>query len=168
MEFIFRLITKDDFPLLTAWLHKPHVLRWWRDPQETLVEVEAKYGGRVEGDEPTDVYFAEVEGKPIGLIQSYWTDDYPEHAATIPYPKAVGVDLFIGEEDYIDRGYGTAMLTQFVSKVIRARYPDAQYVVADPELTNPASLGAFRKAGFSKGPVTPGEYGPEQLMILEL
>lgn len=154
--------------MLTVWLHKPHVLKWWRDPKETLCEVEEKYGGRVVGDDPTDVYISLFGAAPIGLIQSYRIDDYPEHAESIKFNNAVGVDLFIGEEDFIGKGYGPMMLVQFVEKVIRNNYTGADFVVADPEVTNMASIQAFEKAGFHKAEVVEGEYGPEQLMILNL
>jgi len=59
-------------------------------------------------------------------------------------------------------------LEQFVKKVLRARYTDARFVVADPEVANIASVKAFQKAGFRKGKIVSGEYGPEQLMVFEL
>ncbi len=168
MEFSFRLVTKQDFSLLALWLGKPHVKKWWRDAKETLDEVHNKYGGPVVVDDPTDYYVSEVGGTAIGFIQSYMVDNYPEHADTIQLDNAAGIDLFIGEEDFIGKGYGAAMLTQFVNKVIRNTYKTVDFVVADPEVANLASIRAFEKAGFQKGAITPGEYGPEQLMIFRL
>jgi aminoglycoside 6'-N-acetyltransferase len=168
MQFDFRLVTKEDFPLLTIWLNTPHVKKWWREPTETLDEVEKKYGGRVIGDEPTDVYFAMLRGTPIGMIQSYRVDDYPEHAESINLENAIGVDLFIGEEAYTGKGYGPLLLAQFIDKVIRTSYRDAAFVVADPEIANTVSIRAFEKAGFTKGDIVSGEHGPEQLVIFTL
>jgi aminoglycoside 6'-N-acetyltransferase len=168
MEFSFRILAKEDFSLVSLWLHKPHVKKWWPDPQETLDEIEKKYGGPIGGDDPTDVYIAEIDGKPIGFIQSYMVSDYPEHAQSIQLDNSVGVDLFIGEEDLIGKGYGTMLLKQFIEKVIRKEYGNASSVVADPEVANKASVRAFQKAGFQKGAIVSGEYGPEQLMIFEL
>ncbi|HSW75144.1 MAG TPA: GNAT family N-acetyltransferase [Candidatus Saccharimonadales bacterium] len=168
MDFSFRPLTKEDFELILEWLNKPHVKKWWRDQKDTLDEIEKKYGGRIEGDDPTDCYIAEIDNTPIGFIQSYPINDYPEHARSIPLDNAVGIDLFIGKEDFTGKGFGTKLLEQFVKKVLRVRYPDARFVVADPEVANVASVRAFQKAGFRKGKIVSGEHGPEQLMIFEL
>jgi aminoglycoside 6'-N-acetyltransferase len=161
MEFSFHLIGEEDMSLLLVWLNKPHIKKWWRYPDETIDDVKRE-------NDPTSYYIATLNKKPIGFIQSYNVEDYPEHAEYINLDKAIGVDLFIGEENLIGKGYGPILLKQFVEKVIRKQYDGAKYVVADPEVLNKASIRAFEKAGYTKGKIVPGKYGPEQLMMLEL
>jgi hypothetical protein len=75
----FRPLERSDFPRLQKWLSAPHVAAWWNDHID-LGTVEAKYGPRVDGTEPTHVFVIEQEGRPIGWTQWYLWSDYPEHA----------------------------------------------------------------------------------------
>src|SRR5215475_10946901 len=75
----FRPLERSDFRLLQEWLAAPHVAVWWKECLD-LASVEAKYGPRVDGTEPTHVFVVEQEGRPIGWIQWYLWADYPEHA----------------------------------------------------------------------------------------
>lgn len=168
MEFSFQPLTRQEFPMIINWLAKPHVKKWWPEPEANLAAVEKEFGASIDGTEPTKVYLAIVEDKPIGIIQCYQLSDYPKYQKTIKLDNAVGVDLFIGEEAYVGKGYGTAMIKQFVEEIIRRQYPDAKYAISDPEVKNFASIRAFEKAGFIKGPIKPGDYGPEYLMTQKL
>lgn len=167
MELDFRPVTRQSLKLLVNWLAKPHVQKWWREPA-TLESVEEKYGGRIQGNDPTSVYIIFTGQTAIGMIQSYYVDDYPEHTKSIKLDNAVGVDLFIGEEDFIGKGYGPAILSKFINDVIPHEYQKAECVVADPEVINKASIRSFEKAGFKKGNITDGEHGPEQLMVYQI
>lgn len=166
MAISFRMFAGDDLELLVKWISRPHVQRWWRE-SAAMKSVKKKYGGRLIGDDPTTVFIILSDKKPIGMIQSYYINDYPEHARLIKLDHAVGVDLFIGELDFIGKGYGPAILSGFI-KIIRHRYRKAECIVADPEVANMASIRSFKKAGFKKGDIVPGEHGPEQLMIYQI
>jgi RimJ/RimL family protein N-acetyltransferase len=109
-----------------------------------------------------------VAGHPIGLIQSYITDDYPEHAESLQMPGWVGIDYFIGDKKYVGRRYGPTMILDFRAKVVVNYYPEAPGLVADPETDNVASIRALEKAGFVKDRIACGEHGQEQLMTLRL
>ncbi|HEV2413106.1 MAG TPA: GNAT family N-acetyltransferase [Candidatus Saccharimonadales bacterium] len=167
MKIHFRPLKRDDFPLFIKWLAKPHVSRWWKEPA-TMEHVETKYAPAVDGHDKTAMFIVEDDDRPVGFIQSYWIDDYPEHAASVRVKAAIGVDLFIGEEDRIGKGFGPALLKAFITDVISSKYPDARRVVADPSVDNLASIRAFEKAGFYKGEITRDDDGPEQLMIIDL
>lgn len=163
MVITFRPLQEQDYALFAAWLGQPHIAKWWHEPA-TIEFVREGYGPR---DPKTDVYIVEGDGEPIGVIQSYWIEDYPEHSKKIQVDKAIGVDLLIGAPGLTGKGYGTQLLSSFIG-LARAKYPAALHVVADPEVTNIASIRAFEKAGFKKGKLVSGEHGPEQLMVLQL
>jgi aminoglycoside 6'-N-acetyltransferase len=164
MKLSFRPLESKDYPLFARWLGESHVARWWQEPA-TAEHVEEKYGP---SDRKTSVYIVLGDAVPIGMIQSYRVEDYPEHAESVGAPGYIGVDLFIGDASLIGKGHGAQLLVDFVSQIIRTEYPDAHGVVADPNVANLASIRAFEKAGFMKGEVVPGEDGPEQLMLLQL
>ena len=144
---LFRALRLSDLALLHRWLQEPHVVRWWGEPL-SFAEIEAKYHPRIDGTEPTHVFIMEHEQCPMGLIQWYKWSDYPAHAAKLQAePYSAGIDLTIGESEYLGRGIGSAAIRRFVRDVVFAD-PAITAIFCDPEEANPRSLGAFRKAGF--------------------
>jgi aminoglycoside 6'-N-acetyltransferase len=147
MAITFRLVTRDDLPLVHEWHQRPHVLRWWT-ARPTLEETEQHYVPTIEGEEPTEHYVAFLDGEPLGMIQTYLVSDYPDYAALIGEGEgAAGVDLFIADEGRTGRGLGTEMIRKFVEEIVFAR-PETTAATADPDVRNTASMRAFEKAGF--------------------
>jgi aminoglycoside 6'-N-acetyltransferase len=163
----FRPFSRDDFPLLLGWFGREHVRRWWYDTPETLEAMEAKYGPELDGHEPTVSHIIELDGRPVGFIESYRAEDYAEQWPVGAPPGAVGVDLLIGEEELTGRGLGPEILRTYAAELLRD--PAVSQVIAGVELENRASLRAFEKAGFAPTGVVhvPCERAPEQLMVLE-
>ena len=144
----FRPLERSDFPLLQEWLSAPHVAAWWNERLD-LSGVEAKYGPRVDGTEPTYMFVIEQEAWPIGWIQWYLWYDYPEHARRLgAEPTSAGVDLAIGELSMTGLGLGPVIIRQFLDQFIFTNSRICA-VVADPEESNLRSLHAFRKVGFN-------------------
>ena len=144
----FRPLTRSDFPALQEWLSAPHVAAWWHDPLD-LAGVEAKYGRRVDGAEPTHVFVIEQAGRPVGWIQWYLWSDYPEHALQLKAEAAsAGIDLAIGELAMTGLGLGPVAIREFLRQVA-FRGPSVSAVITDPEEGNRRSLRAFEKAGFT-------------------
>ena len=143
-------MTLEDFPLLHSWLERPHVKRWYRDHGD-YDDVVAHYAPSLEGREPTDHYIVELDGTPVGMVQTYVVVDHPEYAAEIGIrdPHTAGTDILIGEEELTGRGIGTEILRRFVDDIVFAR-PETTRCVADPDDQNLASIRAFEKAGFRK------------------
>jgi RimJ/RimL family protein N-acetyltransferase len=144
----FRRLERTDFPLFHEWLSAPHVAAWWNE-QLDLPGVEAKYGPRVDGTEPTHMFVIEQEVRPIGWIQWYLWSDYPEHAAQLgAEPTSAGIDLAIGELSMTGLGLGPTAIREFVRQVVFSN-PEVCAVVSDPQENNLRSLRAFEKAGFN-------------------
>ena len=137
-----------DLRLLHEWLERPHVDRWWGE-QRTLDQVIEHYLPAIEGRDPTDHYLFLLDGRPVGMVQTYLVSDYPEHAALmgISDTTSAGVDILIGEAELTGKGLGTDVLERFVSEVVFAR-PETTSCIADPDVRNIASVRAFEKAGF--------------------
>ncbi len=113
---------RDDLPLLAAWLGRPHVRRWYGEPG-SLDDVVAYYGPSIEEQEPTDHYVVELEGRAVGMLQTYVVADHPEYAAVIGIRDrhTAGADILIGEEELTGFGLGTEILMRFVRDVVFAR-----------------------------------------------
>lgn len=161
----FRPLEATDFPLMQRWLNTPHVLRWWKEPL-TLEQVAAKYLPRIERREPTRQYLILYGGTPIGSIQAYLLDDYREYeqAAQVEV-GAAGVDLFIGEAEYLYQGLGPEILRRFLRQHVFSD-PDVGCCVLGPDPENRAAIRCYEKAGFRylKTIQVPGEDVPEYLM----
>jgi len=144
----FRPLGRSDFPLLQKWLSAPHIAVWWGEPLD-LEAVDAKYGPRVDGTEPTHVFVIEHDGQPIGWIQWYLWSDYPEHALQLraELPSA-GIDLAIGELPRMGLGLGPVAIREFLGQIVFAG-TKISAVITDPAQGNLRSLRAFEKAGFT-------------------
>jgi aminoglycoside 6'-N-acetyltransferase len=132
----FRPLTPADYPLMFHWLSMPHVREWWDDSDDTVEKVAAHYGRYEEGLER--FILVDLTGgreKPIGYFQLYTA---PE--------GAVGIDQFIGDESYLNRGIGTLAVRHFVKMIVRKYKPSA--VILDPSPANRRAIRCYEKAGF--------------------
>jgi RimJ/RimL family protein N-acetyltransferase len=138
----------DDLRLVHDWLQRPHVSPWWAE-RRTYEDVVAHYLPAIEGTDPTDHYLVLLDGRPVGMLQTYLVSDYPPYAELIGISDSAtaGVDILIGEEELTSQGLGTDVLRRFVDDVVFAR-SETTSCVADPDERNVASLRAFEKAGF--------------------
>jgi aminoglycoside 6'-N-acetyltransferase len=138
-----------DLRLLTTWLQRPHVKRWWRDHADYEAVV-AHYSSALDGRDPTDRYIALLDDRPIGMLQTYVVSHYPAYATLIGVADDVtaGVDILIGEEELTGQGIGTEVLRRFVDDVVFRR-SETTWCVADPDAENVASVRSFEKAGFT-------------------
>src|SRR4051812_34024614 len=113
--YSFTPLLPDDYPRFAAWLALPHVQKWWREPA-TVEHVAAEYGAPGENE---GVYVMRLDGKPMGIIQYYAVDDYPEEFPDLGLTGAIGVDLFIGELELTGQGHGGRALAAFIDQVVR-------------------------------------------------
>jgi aminoglycoside 6'-N-acetyltransferase len=120
----FRPATADDLTLLRHWDAQPHVIA--SNPNDDW-EWESELGRRPEWREQL---IAEIEGRPIGFVQiidpareesRYW-GEVPEGLRAI--------DIWIGEERDLGRGYGTEMMAQALARCFAD--PTVEAVLIDP------------------------------------
>ena len=136
MRLKFRSLTSDDLPLLLEWLSKEHVKQWWDAGEDTPEKVARNYGEEEEGLERFILVEAEESiEKPIGYFQHYHVPD-----------GSIGIDQFIGEEDYINRGVGTRAIRMFVEMIMREHKPSR--IILDPSPDNKRAIRCYEKVGF--------------------
>lgn len=137
--------------------------RWWREDR-TLEQVVAHYLPSIEGEDPTEHFVIVVDGRDVGMVETYFVSDYPEWDAIVEAGAGVaGVDLLIGEEELIGRGLGARVLRAFVRAVVRA-----PVVVATVDEDNRRSWRAFEKAGFDHVRDVEEDGRPHRLMRLSV
>ncbi len=149
----FRPLHQDDFGLLSTWLERSHVQAWWRDPSAPEA-VARKYGPRVRGESPTEVFIVGVDDRDVGMIQRYRIADHPEWLVVLAQTgfdaaSAAGIDYFIGEPESVGRGVGTAMIRAFTDQLF-ADLPDVECVAVTPQSANIASCRVLEKAGYDR------------------
>jgi aminoglycoside 6'-N-acetyltransferase len=160
----FRPLTPSELPLVRDWLSREHVRRWWRD---SIEESLAEYRAAIEGRDPTDHYLIVLDGRPVGMIETYLVSDHPDWEKIVQVGSGVaGVDLLIGEVDLIGQGLGPQVLSGFVGDVVFADLQTTA-VVAAVEEPNRRSWRAFEKAGFRHVRNVQEDGLPHRLMRLD-
>ncbi len=137
--------------------------RWWGEPP-TLEQVEVEYSDRLSGVDPTRCYIAQIDGRPVGMVQTYQWDrpDNTQEAAEIgALPGEAGIDYFIGEPDLIGRGIGPLILSGFLDGIVFAD-PDVTGVRVPIDMNNVASWRSLEKLGFDRGGLVPRHGGEVQ------
>jgi aminoglycoside 6'-N-acetyltransferase len=148
-----RRLARADFPLLARWLATPHVARWWNH-ETTREAVERDFGPAVDATDPAEIFVAEVDGRPVGLVQRHAFADSPawrdEMATLVEVPDgALSVDYFIGEADCLRQGLGAAMVRLAVDSGWAA-CPHATAVIVAVSTANVASWRLLERAGFAR------------------
>ena len=168
-EISFRRLRASDLELMHRWLNAPHVRRWWYAEGTSYAEIEEHYLPAIEGREATKPFLILHRGKPIGYIQSYRISakDDETYASLVDVENSAGVDLFIGDPEYLHRGLGRHVIRRFLSEHVFSEARIAVCVIG-PEPENIAAIRAYQQAGFRffKTIQVPGEPELEYLMRL--
>lgn len=167
-EISFRRLEEKDLSLMYKWLNTDFVIEWYDKGGSSFEKVERKYLPRIKGEQPTFSFIITCDNKEIGYIQTYMIDDYPEYSQWVnTVEQAAGVDMFIGERDYIHKGLGKLILIKFLREYV-FQLNNTDCCIIGPEPKNRAAIRAYEKSGFKylKTIQVPGEDEPEYLMRL--
>ena len=97
----FRPLERDDFPLLSWWLSRPHVQAWWPEEAASAPSSGAT-ARRSTVHDATELFIVEVDGQAAGMVQRYRLEDNPDWEKSLApsgsHEDAVGIDYLIGEE----------------------------------------------------------------------
>jgi aminoglycoside 6'-N-acetyltransferase len=151
--FKFRLLTSDDFPLMLEWLSKEHVKRWWDDGDDTVEKVARHYGESNDVERFILVENHDDQEKPIGYFQYYFVPD-----------GSIGIDQFIGETDYINRGVGEKSIKMFVQMILRQH--QVSKIILDPLPENKRAIRCYEKIGFTHYETRKSENGQSAYMMM--
>jgi RimJ/RimL family protein N-acetyltransferase len=147
LDLQFRTPVSDDIAILSDWLTRPHVRRWWK-PKWTEEVLAALASG---GEPPAYLspFIVELDGNPVGYIQSYEALADPSGfwvgVETITEGTR-GIDLLIGKEDLTNRRLGREIARRFIAGLFED--PAVDRIVADPHLDNWPCTIALKRIGF--------------------
>lgn len=140
----FKHLEESDLDLLCHWLDKLHVKEWWNDGL-SHVEIKQKYGKRI-GDKIVVPYIIKYHDTPIGFIQYYHADQVGEGWWPEEKPGTVGIDQFIGEEAFINRGIGTKVIQAFIRFLFSNQA--IKKIITDVDPHNKRAFRCYKKVGF--------------------
>ncbi len=89
-----------------------------------------------------------LSNNPIGFVQYYETDKAPVGIWSKEPLGTVGIDYLIGEEAFLHKGFGSTIIKNTV--VLIRKTEKYEYIVADPDLKNIASVTVLVNNGFIK------------------
>jgi len=157
-----RLATPEDLPLILNWDEKPHVRDVGGDPDWNDWNWAEELGRDVPWRE---FLIAELDGRPIGFVQiidcreeesHYWGEDCPEHSRAI--------DIWIGEEDELGKGHGTAMMRLAIARCFA--HPLCNDILIDPMADNVRAHRFYESLGFKL--LGPRRFGPDDCLVYHL
>ena len=139
-HYRFRPVVAADLPMIGRWLERPHVAAWWDDEDDKLAEIRAAMA-----EPSTQPFVVELDGRPIGYLQSYDPHREEDHPYRDQPAGTLGIDQFIGEPELVGVGHGSRLIAAFVEGLFRHGAPR---VVIDPDPANARAIRAYEKAGF--------------------
>lgn len=162
-KLIVRNLESEDKYLLVKWLSNPEVLQYYegRDNPLDFEEVERNFYSITDSEVRCIIQYENVD---IGYIQFYQLDEdsrtlygYGESTEVI-----YGMDQFIGEVNYWNKGIGTQLINLMVNFLIEQKKADK--IAMDPQTWNVRAISCYEKCGFRKVKLLPknelheGEY----------
>ncbi|MCI2416157.1 acetyltransferase [Saccharopolyspora sp. K220] len=136
-----------DVALVHRWMNNGHVAVHWEQAW-SVARWRDELAGQLTGRHslPCIVGF---EGRDVGYVELYRVQRDKLAHCYAHHPHDLGVHVAIGEPDAVGCGVGSALL-RAVAQGLLAADSDCQRVVAEPDVHNGASIGAFGKAGFAQ------------------
>ncbi|MGE0009730.1 MAG: GNAT family N-acetyltransferase [Candidatus Babeliales bacterium] len=151
-EIKFKLLQDADLPLIYNWLHQPFVKKWfsrealpWQEFLTFREQIKSYLGTGHE-------YLACHNDHPFGYIRLYDAHLWLDGLGNADPEGTYGIDLYIGDAGYLGKGFGSAMLSQFITKSIKDQVelgkPITQIIV-DPDSANVTAIKTYQRLGFT-------------------
>lgn len=158
---------ESDLPLVVKWMSDPRVLQYFGGRDHPLDETQSRAGYEEDTDDHRCIF--SFQGEPIGYIQ--FCPIGVEESGMSPKDRVWGIDLYIGEPAFWNRGIGTRLVRAGAEQLLAQGYAD--HVTIDPEAWNARAVRSYEKAGFVKRMLMPrselheGEWRDNWLMVFE-
>ncbi|MDF2681994.1 MAG: family N-acetyltransferase [Brevibacillus sp.] len=143
-----RPLQSQDAPYLVKWLSDERVLRYYegRDRPHDLELVREHFYPPV--DDASRLLFL-YDNHPIGYGQYYPLDEEDKQKYGYDLTTGIyGMDQFIGEPDYWDKGVGTFIVQSLLAHL--SQHVGTQKIVLDPQAWNVRAIRCYEKCGFHK------------------
>jgi aminoglycoside 6'-N-acetyltransferase len=150
-----------DLDLLRHWDAQPHVAETGGDPDWNDWDWENQLGR----DEPwREMLIAEDGDRPIGFLQIIDPAGDPDRYWGDCGPGLRAIDIWIGEESDLRRGYGRRMMTLALGRCFAD--PSVSAILIDPMADNERAYRFYEAMGFRF--VERRRFGPDDCLIYTL
>ena len=148
MEISFREIEIEDCDLIRNWIKSNEYTRQWyffnHIPQKRNL---IKKIEEIKTEPQTNASLILINNFPIGYIQSYPVDGNGNWTKRVKVAEnMVSIDYFIGDIDYIHKGWGPKILLRYIESEIKKHNYKMMLISPNPE--NVANRKCIEKCGF--------------------
>ncbi|MEK8127639.1 GNAT family N-acetyltransferase [Paenibacillus filicis] len=158
-----RYLAEDDDVRLSRWLSDPEVLQYYEGRDRPL-DLELVRKHFYEDRDGVTACIIQYQGQDIGYIQFYplEEDERSEYGYGDDHEIIYGMDQFIGDPAYWNKGIGTELITAMAAYLTDKMKADT--IVMDPQAWNERAIHVYEKCGFVKKKLLPlhewheGEY----------
>ena len=144
-KIVLRKVIDKDIPLLTTWLNKEYILKWYHNPDDWLVEINERHGAY----SWLHHFIVMDENTPIGFCQYYdcFDADSLEDWYSVSLPNdTFSIDYLIGNEAYLGKGYGKAIVKLLTD--IRREKELGKQIIVQPDKENMPSNHVLLSNGY--------------------
>lgn len=149
----------SDLSLLRNWDAQPHVMEHAGDDGPWDWEHEL-----TEDPDWRDMLIAEIDERPVGFLQIIDPAREETHYWGNVPAGLRAIDIWIGEADDLNRGYGSRMMELAIARCFAASEVTA--ILIDPLVANRAAHRFYERLGFRR--VDRRQFGPDDCYVFRL
>lgn len=139
-----RYFRQNDIDILTKWLNNNYVRDFFGEPNDWICEITEN----LNNSDWIHYYIVEQQDIPFGFFQYYETDKAPKGVWSNEPAGTVEIDFLIGEKSFLKKGLGSQLILLIINEIMsKDKY---NFIVADPNTKNGASIRVLKKNGFYK------------------
>lgn len=144
-EITLRTVNDADISLLTLWLNKDYILKWYHEADEWLAEINQRH------DTYSWIHHFIVmnDDIPIGFCQyydCYDANDIEDWYSVIKRGDTFSIDYLIGDEAYLGKGYGKLIVNHLTHAIQQKEH--AKRIIVQPDAENSASNHVLMANGY--------------------
>lgn len=148
-----RSLKCTDIALLVKWLSDPEVLIFYEGRDNPFDKNKIREVFFDPSDAAQKCIFSYIN-KPIGYVQYYELEkDEKKEFGYESKQQIYGMDQFIGETDYWNKGIGTLLVQTMIQFLKKEK--EAEAIVMDPQAWNVRAIRCYEKCGFQKVKILP-------------
>jgi RimJ/RimL family protein N-acetyltransferase len=122
-------------------------MKFWDENGISLEAVRGKYKWRISWEDTCKCYIVSSGGIDFWLIQHYRNIDEPEYILEKGISDGLSIDLFIGEYNFLGKGFWKEMLKCFIQKIF-SENKDIQTIYICHAIMNIAAIACSESVGF--------------------
>lgn len=141
---LLKPVEDQDVELLNHWLHKDYILKWYKDADEWLHEINNRNGEF----KFVNHFIAVYDSRPIGFCQYYDCFDAKEDWYDVTESGVLySIDYLIGDEECLGRGLGKEIIKALETEM--SSLTAAKKIIVQPEKENIPSNRVLLSCGYA-------------------